>query len=153
MPRSLWAAPVRPRSLARRMGRSTDPANHQSWPGTVACLYFRAQTQDDRSGYNVRQAPATWSAYGMSVPSISVIFDGCNYRSVAAIPSLRSANTDFPLHTPGSDWRDHGKCDCWEKAERNGSVPFGPKPHQPYSGSFAQKAERTCCSGTPVGRR
>ena len=29
-------------------------------------------------------------------------FDGCNCGFVAAIPSLRSANTDFPLPTPGS---------------------------------------------------
>jgi hypothetical protein len=34
-------------------------------------------------------------------------------------------------------WKDHGKCVCWAKAERNESVPFGPKPHQPYIGSFA----------------
>ena len=30
------------------------------------------------------------------------LFDGCNYGFVVAIPSLRSANTDFPLQTPGS---------------------------------------------------
>ena len=34
-------------------------------------------------------------------------------------------------------WRGHGKYGCWAKAERNESVPFGPKPHQPYIGSFA----------------
>jgi hypothetical protein len=98
-PRSnqLWGAPALPRSSVRRMGRSADPANRQSWPGTVACPYFRAQNRDDRSEYNVRQAPVAWSPHGMSVPCISVTFDGYDYGFVAARPSLRCANTDFPL--------------------------------------------------------
>ena len=73
-----------------------------SWPGTVACLFFRVQTLDNHSGYNVPRAPASWSGGGKGVPCLSITFDGCNYGFVAAIPSLRSANTDFPLQTPGS---------------------------------------------------
>ena len=50
-------------------------------------------------------------------------------------------------------WKGHGKCGCWAKAERNESAPFGPKPHQPYIGSFPQKAGRIPSSGIPVERR
>jgi len=79
-----------------RSGRSPIMARH------AACLSFRAPTPDDHSGNNVPRAPATWSGGGKGVPCLSITFDGCKYGFVAAIPSLRSANTDFPLQTPGS---------------------------------------------------
>ena len=37
-------------------------------------------------------------------------------------------------------WKGHGKCGCSAKAERNESVRSGPKQHQPYVGSFAQRS-------------
>src|SRR5438132_12049123 len=50
-------------------------------------------------------------------------------------------------------WKDHAKCDCSAKDERNESAHSGPKQHQPFVGSFARGGLRKSSSGTPSARR